>query len=155
LFSPAFSLCFLFFCPPFFCHSIQINQLRTAQKLSVRGREAGHLFLKNSVNFLFDFSDKEKEAEIADELEAQERHGLMIMKRRRTWLAAAGVGLAVLSGCQTYNAESNLTLPTAHYLGHVPQYMPPSPPYPLTKETKSLEDENARRLEENQRPLAP
>ncbi len=74
----------------------------------------------------------------------------------RTWLAtAAGVGLAVLSGCQTYNPEANLTLPTPHYLAHVPQYMPPSPPYPLSKELKSQEDENARRQEENVRPVAP
>jgi hypothetical protein len=33
--------------------------------------------------------------------------------------------------------------------------MPPSPPYPLSKELKSQEDENARRQEENVRPVAP
>jgi len=52
----------------------------------------------------------------------------------------AGLGLALLSGCQTWVPEAGLTLPSPYYLRHPPTYFPPSPPFPLTKELKSLED---------------
>jgi hypothetical protein len=60
--------------------------------------------------------------------------------RRSRWLVLAGLGLALLSGCQTWVPEAGITLPSAHYLRHTPQYFPPSEPYPLPKELKSLED---------------
>jgi hypothetical protein len=63
------------------------------------------------------------------------------MKLLRGWegLALAGVGviLAGLTGCQTNVA--GMTLPSGHYLEHPPQYFPPSPPFPLTRELASME----------------
>jgi hypothetical protein len=59
---------------------------------------------------------------------------------RRGWcLTLAGLCLAGLAGCQTYHPETGLTLPTGHYLRHLPQYFPPTPPYPLPRETAALE----------------
>jgi hypothetical protein len=51
----------------------------------------------------------------------------------------AGLGLAVttLSGCQTWT--SGMTLPSPHYLQHAPQYIAPSPPFPLQRELSSQE----------------
>jgi hypothetical protein len=59
--------------------------------------------------------------------------------RRRTGLCSTGLGLAllVLSGCQTWMA--GMTLPSGHYLQHPPQYIPPSPPFPLSRELASQE----------------
>jgi hypothetical protein len=61
------------------------------------------------------------------------------MKRTRRWrgLGVAGLGLALaaLSGCQTWVA--GMTLPSGRYLEHPPQYFPPSPAYPLTRELAS------------------
>ena len=53
--------------------------------------------------------------------------------RRMRWglLGAAGL-LAATAGCQTWVA--GMTLPSGHYLEHPPQYIPPSPPYPLQRE---------------------
>ena len=56
---------------------------------------------------------------------------------RRGWLgglAALGLALAAGSGCQTYVPSTGLTLPTGWYLQHLPQYFPPSPPFPLPRE---------------------
>ncbi|MFO0866396.1 MAG: hypothetical protein U0744_17420 [Gemmataceae bacterium] len=60
----------------------------------------------------------------------------------RTQMMVSGVlvALSVLSGCQTYNMETGLTLPSGHYLRHPPQYFPPSPPFPLSKELETLEE---------------
>jgi hypothetical protein len=52
-------------------------------------------------------------------------------------LTGLGLGLATLSGCQTNVA--GMTLPSPHYLDHPPQYIPPSPPYPLPRELASQE----------------
>ncbi len=46
-------------------------------------------------------------------------------------LGAAGL-LATAAGCQTWVA--GMTLPSGHYLEHPPQYIPPSPEYPLQRE---------------------
>jgi hypothetical protein len=58
------------------------------------------------------------------------------MKWTRRWrgLGVAGLGLALaaLSGCQTWVA--GMTLPSGRYLQHPPQYFPPSPAFPLTRE---------------------
>jgi hypothetical protein len=65
----------------------------------------------------------------------------MTTTRRNTLIAlTAGLGLGLLSGCQTYVAEASLTLPSPHYLSHPPQYIPPSDGVPLPKETNSLAD---------------
>src|SRR5262245_15233851 len=52
-------------------------------------------------------------------------------------LACLGLGLALLSGCQTWT--SGMTLPSPRYLQHPPQYLAPSPPFPLTRELASQE----------------
>jgi hypothetical protein len=59
--------------------------------------------------------------------------------RRRTACCLAGLGFALLTvtGCQTWVA--GMTLPSGHYLQHPPQYIPPSPPFPLPRELASQE----------------
>jgi hypothetical protein len=61
---------------------------------------------------------------------------------RRLWCHAVclGLGLATLSGCQTWVPEAGLTLPTGHYLRHYGQYIPPTPPYPLPRELANQTD---------------
>lgn len=65
------------------------------------------------------------------------------MKTLRRWhgLYAPGLGLAlaVLAGCQTYQYSTGLTLPTGHYLRHPPQYIAPSPSFPLQRELAQQE----------------
>ena len=46
--------------------------------------------------------------------------------------------LAAATGCQTW--IGGMTLPSGHYLEHPPQYIPPSPPYPLTRELSHQEE---------------
>lgn len=57
---------------------------------------------------------------------------------------ALGLGLTLTTGCQTWVPEAGLTLPTGHYLRHVPQYIPPSPAFPLPKELASQQEAAAR-----------
>jgi hypothetical protein len=64
----------------------------------------------------------------------------MRTNRRGGWALWASLGLGLLSGCQTWVPEAGLTLPSGHYLEHFPQYIPPSPPFPLPRETASLEE---------------
>jgi hypothetical protein len=65
----------------------------------------------------------------------------MNTKRRWRWWCVAGCGLALaaLTGCQTWT--SGMTLPSGHYLQHPPQYFPPSPPFPLTRELAHMEEQ--------------
>jgi hypothetical protein len=58
-------------------------------------------------------------------------------KLASVWLS---LGLGLASGCQTWVSEAGVTLPSPHYLRHPPQYIPPSGPFPLTNELKSMED---------------
>ena len=58
---------------------------------------------------------------------------------KRGGLAALGLTLAVLTGCQTYLPATGQTLPTPRYLDHPPQYFPPSPPFPLAREQAFME----------------
>lgn len=60
--------------------------------------------------------------------------------RRNRLVVVLGLGLAMLSGCQTWVAEAGITVPSPWYLRHAPQYFPPSDPYPLPKELRSLEE---------------
>lgn len=53
-------------------------------------------------------------------------------------MALVGAGLAASTGCQTQMA--GMTLPSPHYLEHPPQYVPPSPPFPLTRELAQQEE---------------
>jgi hypothetical protein len=60
---------------------------------------------------------------------------------KRRWpgrlLAGSGLAVLVLSGCQTWTG--GMTLPSPRYLEHPPQYIPPSPPFPLTRELAGQE----------------
>lgn len=66
------------------------------------------------------------------------------MKNRIQWLTFSfgliGLILVANIGCQTQVA--GMTLPSGHYLEHPPQYTPPSPIFPLTKELASIEGSN-------------
>ena len=53
-------------------------------------------------------------------------------------LAGTGLALSALSGCQTQVA--GMTLPSGCYLQHPPQYIQPTPYFPLSKETARLEE---------------
>jgi hypothetical protein len=80
------------------------------------------------------------------------------MIRLGRWRACAilvGLGLTGLSGCQTWVPEAGLTMPTPRYLQHQPQYIPPSPPFPLSKELASLEEAAAQQPAAAPRPLGP
>lgn len=70
----------------------------------------------------------------------------MKTKRRAAGILsiAIGIGLTMTTGCQTWVPEAGLTLPTGHYLRHVPQYIPPSPDFPLQRELDSLEEARAK-----------
>ncbi len=78
----------------------------------------------------------------------------MKTKRRGIGMLAACVGLSLLAGCQTWVPEAALTLPSPDYLRHPPQYIPPSPDYPLQRELTSLE-EAAQQAYKTPAPLAP
>lgn len=58
--------------------------------------------------------------------------------------AVASLGLVWSAGCQTWVPEAGLTLPSPNYLQHQPQYIPPSPPFPLTNELTGIEEAAAR-----------
>jgi len=53
-------------------------------------------------------------------------------------VALGGLALAGSTGCQTQLA--GMTLPSPHYLEHPPQYVPPSPPFPLSRELAQQEE---------------
>ena len=63
------------------------------------------------------------------------------MKKMRRRHRLGMVSLALLAtfgwGCQTWVPEAGLTLPSGRYLEHPPQYIPPSPPFPLPRELAS------------------
>jgi len=60
--------------------------------------------------------------------------------------AVAGALLGALSGCQTWVPDAGLTLPSPDYLRHAPQYIPPSPPFPLPNELSNLEEASAQQI---------
>lgn len=53
-------------------------------------------------------------------------------------VALVAAGMVASTGCQTQMA--GMTLPSPHYLEHPPQYVPPSPPFPLTRELAQQEE---------------
>src|SRR5262245_29091791 len=59
----------------------------------------------------------------------------------RGWLGAFALGLCLFTGCQTW--MGGMTLPSGHYLEHPPQYFPPSPAFPLSRELAAQETINA------------
>jgi hypothetical protein len=62
------------------------------------------------------------------------------MVRTRILMLGLGLGLVcpALSGCQTH--VGGMTLPSAAYLEHPPQYIPPSPPFAHTRELAQQEE---------------
>jgi hypothetical protein len=76
---------------------------------------------------------------------------------RRRGMLATGVGLflAALGGCQTYMPETSQTLPSPFYLQHPPQFIPPTPPFPLPREQAHLEDAAAQAGPPAPRPAVP
>lgn len=69
----------------------------------------------------------------------------MNMLRRWPWLSSLVVGLALagLQGCQTWVPGVGMTLPSGRYLKHNPQYIPPTPDFPLPKELARMEEQAA------------
>jgi hypothetical protein len=61
------------------------------------------------------------------------------MSRTRGAIAALGLSLTALAGCQTQLPITGQTLPSPAYLNHPPQYIPPSPPFPLPREQATME----------------
>ena len=60
--------------------------------------------------------------------------------RRRYCLGTVvGLSLTALAGCQTWVTEAGVTLPSGRYLEHPAQYVPASPPFPLSRELTSME----------------
>jgi hypothetical protein len=65
------------------------------------------------------------------------------LRPKRWWLAAVcGLAVSGLSGCQTWFPDTGQTLPSGRYLQHLPQYNPPSPVFPLSKEAYNLDQAN-------------
>jgi hypothetical protein len=66
---------------------------------------------------------------------------IQTMKTTRRWpawcLAGLGLALTALTGCQTNIA--GMTLPSGRYLEHPPQFIPESPPFPLSRELANQE----------------
>jgi hypothetical protein len=66
------------------------------------------------------------------------------MNIMRRWpclcLVSLGLVCSSLVGCQTNVA--GMTLPSGYYMQHPPQYIPPSPPFPLTRELAEMEAQN-------------
>ncbi len=61
------------------------------------------------------------------------------VRRWRTATAAGiGLGVAALSGCQTW--VGGMTLPSPRYLEHYPQYFTPDPVFPLPRELANMTD---------------
>lgn len=62
---------------------------------------------------------------------------------RWRWLGTVGLGLALtsLTGCQTWTYNSGMTLPSGRYLQHRPQYIPPSPDFPLERELAYMQQQ--------------
>jgi hypothetical protein len=75
----------------------------------------------------------------------------MTTKWRTVLLVLACMGVGMISGCQNWPMEAGITIPSPWYLGHPPQYFPPSPPYPLPKELNGLEEAQRRFNEEQAR----
>ena len=67
------------------------------------------------------------------------------MKTMRGWrlMGSLGLGmaLATVTGCQTWTG--GMTLPSGHYLDHPPQYITPSPTFPLQRELATQEAQTA------------
>lgn len=64
----------------------------------------------------------------------------MFPRRQKMLAVSLGLFVAGLGGCQTYVPTTSQTLPSPFYLQHPPQFIPPSPQFPLPRELAHLED---------------
>jgi hypothetical protein len=64
---------------------------------------------------------------------------------------ALALSLGGASGCQTYFPETGQTLPSGRYLDHPPQFIPPTPPFPLPREQAGLEQAVNKAIQQQQR----
>ena len=78
----------------------------------------------------------------------------MNTKRRGAWVLWAGLGMVLLSGCQTWVPETGQTLPSGYYLKQAPGYFPPSPAFPLPREESGLEQYYSRTAADPGVPVA-
>lgn len=64
------------------------------------------------------------------------------MSKQRLGLLMAGLCVMAggLTGCQTHIA--GMTLPSGYYLHHRPQYFPPEPSFPLSRELATMQAQN-------------
>jgi len=79
-------------------------------------------------------------------------------RKRRGWLgclAALGLLITTANGCQTYVPSTGLTLPTGHYLEHLPVYNPPSQQFPLPRELATQQTYAAQPAPAGQEGLPP
>jgi hypothetical protein len=60
-------------------------------------------------------------------------------RRSKVFALSLGLFVAGLGGCQTYVPGTSQTLPSPWYLQHPPQFIPPSPQFPLPRELAHLE----------------
>jgi hypothetical protein len=63
----------------------------------------------------------------------------MSRRKRHLWATGLVMALSALTGCQTNMA--GMTLPSGRYLTHPPQYFPPDPDFPLTRELAYQEEQ--------------
>ncbi len=77
-------------------------------------------------------------------------------KALRSCVTLIGAGLLIIgSGCQTWVPTAGVTLPSGHYLEHPPQYIQPSPSFPLPKELANLEEAALQQTEPQALPPLP
>ncbi|MCS6851659.1 MAG: hypothetical protein NZ700_10890 [Gemmataceae bacterium] len=77
------------------------------------------------------------------------------MKTRSCRVAALGLLVAGLTGCQTWVPTTGQTLPSPRYLQHPPQYLPPSPPFPLPRELATMEAQSTAPAPQPPVPMPP
>jgi hypothetical protein len=73
--------------------------------------------------------------------DGREKDMTTIRRLRILGLAGLSLGLASLTGCQTW--VGGMTLPSGHYLEHPPQYFPPDPDFPLQRELNTQLEQDA------------
>jgi hypothetical protein len=75
-----------------------------------------------------------------------------IRRARVLWAASLGLAMSALAGCQTW--MGGMTLPSGHYLEHLPQYFPEEPDFPLPKELAYQEEAAGLLAPQNRGPAA-
>jgi len=71
------------------------------------------------------------------------------------WSLVLCLIMTLVGGCQTWVPEAGLTMPSPHYLRHPPQYIPPSPPFPLPNELATLEKAAQKQADDRAQQVGP